>query len=180
MSKKLTNEGKLKHTKEFQEKFPDALTIFHNFLKLKSNLRPRSGHIQVKAQKSVSLSFLIREWAYSDKKVAEFGMMDLRMAPTNADHDANSHSLHISRECKECQSHPLAIPWVWLWVHNSEEQAKQSADFVKQFLPEYKSVHSIYRASKNKHLDDAKTRASPASVFLLFLFKRENDCASRL
>ena len=57
---------------------------------------------------------------------------------------------------------------------------KQSADFVKRFLPEYESVHSVYRASKNECLDDAKTRAPPAFVFLLFLFKRGDDCASRL
>ena len=40
-SKRLTNEGKLKRASEFQEKFPDALTIFHNFLRLKSIQRAR-------------------------------------------------------------------------------------------------------------------------------------------
>ena len=88
-SKRLTNEGKLKHASEFQEKFPDALTIFRNFLRLKSNQRPRSGHIRLRAHESVSLS-LLREWTYNDKKVARFGMMDLRMALANADRDANS------------------------------------------------------------------------------------------
>ena len=57
-SKRLTNEGKLKRAKEFQEKLLDALTIFHNFLRLKSNQRPRSGHIRLRAQEFVSLSLL--------------------------------------------------------------------------------------------------------------------------
>ena len=92
---------------------------------------------------------------------------------------ATPHSLHISRECGKCRSHPLPIP-VWLWVHNFEEGAKQFADFVKQFLPQYESVHSVYRATKNERLDDAKTQAPPASVFFLFLFKRGDDHASRL
>ena len=56
----------------------------------------------------------------------------------------------------------------------------QFADFIKRFLPKYEMMHSVYRSSKNERLDDAKTRAPPASVFLLFLFKREDDRASRL
>ena len=74
----------------------------------------------------------------------------------------------------------LTDPSVWLWVHNFEERAKQSADFVKRFLPEYESVYTVYRATKNEHLDDAKTRAPPTSVFFLFLFKRGDDRASHL
>ena len=65
-------------------------------------------------------------------------------------------------------------------MHNSKEGAKQSVDFMKRFLPEFNSIHSVYRATKNERLDDAKTRAPPASVFLLFLFKRGDDRASRL
>ena len=166
-SKRLTNEGKLKCASEFQEKFPDALTIFRNFLRLKSNQRARSGHIRLRAQESVSLS-LLREWAYNDKKVAGFGMMDLRMAPANADRDASSHDptffSYIQRMRKMLKP-SLTDPSVWLWMHNSEERAKQSADFVKQFLPEYESVHSVYRATKNERLNDAKTRVPPASLF---------------
>ena len=74
----------------------------------------------------------------------------------------------------------LTDPCVWLWVHNSEEEVKQSIDFVKQFLREYESVHFVYWATKNERLNDAKTRAPPASLFLLFLFKQGDDRASRL
>ena len=38
----------------------------------------------------------------------------------------------------------------------------------------------MYRASKNERLDDTKTRAPPALVHLLFLFKRGDDHASCL
>ena len=51
---------------------------------------------------------------------------------------------------------------------------------MKQFLPEYESVHSVYWTTKNERLYDAKTQVPPASVFFLFLFKRGDDRASRL
>ena len=125
-SKRLTNKRKLKRASKFQEKFPDALTIFRNFLRLKSNQRPGSGHIQLRAQESVSLS-LLREWAYNDKKIAGFGMMDLRMAPMNVDHDANSRDpalfTHIQR-MQRMSKPSFSNPCIWLWVHNSEERAK--------------------------------------------------------
>ena len=110
-------------------------------------------------------------------------MMDLRMAPANADRDANSRDpafFSYIQRMRKISKPSLTDPYVWLWVHNSEEGAKQSADFVKRFLSEYESVHSVYRATKNELLDDAKTRAPPASVFFLFLFKRGDDRASRL
>ena len=69
---------------------------------------------------------------------------------------------------------------VWLSIHESDVQARQSEDFVKRFMPEYESTYSVYRASRNERLNDAKTRAPPAAVYLLFLLKRGDDCASRL
>ena len=70
-SKRLTNEGKLKRASEFQEKFLDALSFFHNFLRVKSNLRPYTGHIRLRAQDSMSLS-LLREWSYDEEVVPSF------------------------------------------------------------------------------------------------------------
>ena len=64
-AKRLTNEGKLKHTSEFQEKFPDMLLFLRNFLRLKSNLAPSTGHIRLRAQDHVSLA-LSRDWNYDD------------------------------------------------------------------------------------------------------------------
>ena len=55
-----------------------------------------------------------------------------------------------------------------------------SVEFVKRWLLDFEWMHSMYRSSKNEHLNDAKTRAPPASVFLAFLFKRKDDRASRL
>ena len=69
---------------------------------------------------------------------------------------------------------------VWLWIHESDVRARQSADFVKRFMPEYESTYSVYRASRNERLNDAKTRALPVAVYLLFLLKRGDDRASRL
>ena len=38
----------------------------------------------------------------------------------------------------------------------------------------------MYRSSHNEHLNDAKTCAPPAAMYLLFLLKRGDDHASRL
>ena len=88
-SKRLTNEGKLKQANEFQEKFPGVLSFFCNFLRVKSNLRPCTGHIRLRVQDSVSLSFL-REWSYGEEVAPSFGLMDLRQAPITADRVPNS------------------------------------------------------------------------------------------
>ena len=69
---------------------------------------------------------------------------------------------------------------VWLWILESEVRARQSADFVKRFMPEYESTYSVYHSSRNERLNDAKTRAPPAVVYLLFLLKHGDDRASRL
>ena len=69
---------------------------------------------------------------------------------------------------------------VWLWIHKSDVRARQSADFVKQFMPEYESTYFVYRASCNERLNDAKTRAPPTAVYLLFVLKRGDDRANRL
>ena len=47
-------------------------------------------------------------------------------------------------------------------------------------MPEYESTYSLYRASRNERLNDAKTRAPLTAVYLLFLLKRGDDRASRL
>ena len=69
---------------------------------------------------------------------------------------------------------------VWLWIHKSDVRAQQSADFVKRFMPEYESTYFVYCSLRNERLNDTKTRAPPAAVYLLFLLKRGDDCASRL
>ena len=51
---------------------------------------------------------------------------------------------------------------------------------MKRFMPKYESTYSMYYASCNERLNDAKTRAPPAAMYLLFLLKRGDDRASRL
>ena len=69
---------------------------------------------------------------------------------------------------------------VWQWIHESDVRARQSANFVKRFMPEYESTYSVYRSSRNECLNDAKTHALPTAVYLFFLLKRRDDHASRL
>ena len=88
-AKRLTNGGKLKCTREFQEKFPEMLLFLRNFLRLKSNLAPNAGHIRLRAQDRVSLA-LSRDWNYDNQPQLSLGVMDLRMAPTNSDGDDSS------------------------------------------------------------------------------------------
>ena len=47
-------------------------------------------------------------------------------------------------------------------------------------MPEYESTYSVYRASRNERLNDAKTRTPLATMYLLFLLRRGDDRASRL
>ena len=181
-SKRLTNEGKLKRASEFQEKFPNVLSFFQNFLQLKSNLRPRTGHIRLSGQDSVLLS-LLREWNYNDDLVAGFGLMDLRITLATADRDSDSHDpafFAFIHKIRRMSKPAFTDPCVWLWIHSSKERAKQSTAFVRQFLPKYETIQSVYCSSKNECLDDAKTCAPPALVHLLFLFKCGDDRASRL
>ena len=54
--KRLTNEEKLKRTSKFQEKFPNVLSFFGNFLCLMSKLSPNSQYIRLQIQDSISLA----------------------------------------------------------------------------------------------------------------------------
>ena len=47
-------------------------------------------------------------------------------------------------------------------------------------MPEYESTYFVYHSSRNECLNNAKTRALPAVVYLLFLLKHGDDYASRL
>ena len=71
-------------------------------------------------------------------------------------------------------------PLVWLWIQDSEARANQCEAFVKQWLLAYDVVHSVYRSSKNERLNDAKTRAPPTMVHLVFLLKVNDERATRL
>ena len=105
------------------------------------------------------------------------------MAPTNSDIDDSSRDLafftYIQR-MRRMSSPNFFEASVWLWIHESDVRARQSVDFVKRFMPEYESTYSVYRASRNERLNDAKTHAPLAAVYLLFLLKRGDDRASRL
>ena len=67
----------------------------------------------------------------------------------------------------------FSAPRVWIGIHVSKEQAKQSAKFVKWYMSECKTVHSMSRASRNERLNDNKTHAPPAFVYLLFVLRAE-------
>ena len=109
--------------------------------------------------------------------------MDLRIAPATADRDSDSHDpafFAFIHKIRRMSKLAFTDPCVWLWIHSLKERAKQSTAFVRQFLPEYETIQSVYRSSKNERLDDTKTRAPPAFIHLLFLFKHGGDCASCL
>ena len=126
---------------------------------------------------------LSRDWNYDDQPQLGLGVMDLRMAPTNSDGDDSSRDraffTYIQR-MRRMSSPNFSEASVWLWIHESDVQTRQSVDFVKRFMLEYESTYSVYRASRNERLNDAKTRAPPMAVYLLFLLKRGDDRASRL
>ena len=126
---------------------------------------------------------LSRDLNYDDQPQLGLGVMDLRMAPTDSDGDDSSRDptfFTYIKKMRRMTSPNFSEASVWLWIHESDDQARQSADFVKQFMLEYESTYSVYRASRNERLNDAKTRAPPAVVYLLFLLRRGDDRASRL
>ena len=126
---------------------------------------------------------LSRDWNYDDQPQFGLGVMDLQMAPTNLDGDDNLRDptffMYIQRMRRMSKPNFFEAS-VWLWIHESDVRARQSADFVKRFMPEYESTYSVYRSSCNERLNDAKTCAPPAAVYLLFLLKCGDDRASRL
>ena len=105
------------------------------------------------------------------------------MAPTNTDGDDNSKDptffTYIQR-MRRMSKPNFSEASVWLWIHESDVRAWQLADFMKRFMPEYESTYSMYRSSRNERLNDAKTRAPPTAVYLLFLLRCGNDRVSRL
>ena len=126
---------------------------------------------------------LIRDWNYDDQMHFGLGVMDLWMAPTNVEGDENSRDRALFKYIQKMQrmTRPnFSKASVWLWIHDSDVQARQSTNFVKRFMQEYESIYFVYRSSRNEHLNDAKTRAPLAAVYLLFLLKRGDDRTSRL
>ena len=104
-AKRLTNKGKLKHASEFQEKFPDVFLFLCNFLRLKSNLAPSAGFIQLRAQDRVSL-VLSRDWNYDDQPQLVLQLWTygwLQQIQTETTVRGIQHSSATSKGCKECQ-----------------------------------------------------------------------------
>ena len=181
-SKRLTNEGKLKRAREFYEKFPDVLPFLRNFLRLKSNLGKITGAIKLRTQDSVSMA-LSRDISYQAHKVLGFALMDLQNAPTNNNSNEERMTLAFYKYVQKMlvmKNPSFTNPLVWLWIQDSEARANQCEAFVKQWLPAYDVVHSVYHSSKNERLNDAKTRTPLTTVHLVFLLKVNDKRATRL
>ena len=124
-SKKLTNEGKLKCAREFQEKFPDVLPFFRIFLRLKSNLGKITGAIKLHTQDLVSLA-LSRDTSYRAHKVLGFALMDLQNAPTNSNSDEERMAPAFYKYVQKMlvmKNPGFTDPSVWLWIQDSEARA---------------------------------------------------------
>ena len=66
---------------------------------------------------------LTRDWNYNDQTQFGLGVMDLRMAPTNADGDENSRDpaffIYIQRMQRMSKPN-FSEASVWLWIHESD------------------------------------------------------------
>ena len=175
-SKRLTNEGKRKRARDFVEKFPYVLPFFKSFIRLKSDVRDRLAKAKLRTQNGVSLA-LGSNWRYRSTRSLAFALMDLRNAPVGGDGDSDELTSYIDRLSKKMAEPSFSDPSVWLWICPSEVVSKIAEQVVKQLLPEYDVVPSVYISSKNERLYDAKTRAPPSSVYLLFLLKLEDSRA---
>ena len=69
------------------------------------------------------------------------------MSPMDSDKDNNSRDpaffTYIQR-MRRMSSPNFSEASVWLWIHESDVRARQLANFVKRFMPEYKSTYSVY------------------------------------
>ena len=182
-AKRLTNEGKRKRARDYVEKFPYVFPFFESFLRLKSDVWERPAKARLRTQDGVSLA-LGSNWRYKSSKPLGLALIDLRNAPLREDVDGDGQteelSWYIDRMSKKMTEPSFSDPSVWLWICSSEVAAKTAEQVVKQILPEYDTIHSIYTSSKNERLYDSKTRAPPSSVYLLFLFKLEDSRADSL
>ena len=79
-AKHLTNEGKLKHICEFQEKFLEVLHFLRNFLRMKNNFSILGGSAKFRTLKQDSLEFA-RDWIYKLGKRLFFALLDLQDTP---------------------------------------------------------------------------------------------------
>ena len=90
---------------------------------------------------------LSKDWNYNDQPQLGLGVMDLWMAPTNSDGEDSSKDptffTYIQR-MRRMSMPNFSDGSIWLWIHKSEVQARQSADFVKRFMLEYESTYSVY------------------------------------
>ena len=132
-SKRLTNEGKLKRAREFQEKFPDVLLFFQFFLHLKSNLGKITSTIKLRTQDSVSLA-LSRDTSYRAHKVLGFALMDLWNAPTNSNSEKERMMPAFYKYVQKMlvmKNPGFTDPLVWLWIQDSEAHANQCEAFAK-------------------------------------------------
>ena len=141
-----------------------------------------TGAIKLRTQDSVSLA-LSRDTSYRAHKVLGFALMDLRNAPINSNSDEERMMPAFYKYVQKMlvMKYPgISDPSVWLWIQDSEARANQCEAFAKQWLLAYDVVHLVYRSSKNERLNNAKTRAPPTTVHLVFLLKVNDERAIRL
>jgi hypothetical protein len=169
-AKRLTNEGKLKHACEFQEKFPEVLHFLRNFLRLKNNFNVSGGSAKFRTLKLDSLEFG-RDWTYEPGKRLSFALLDLRDTPGHSvpeDHVKNPHFSLLFAALRSMKTPSISKPTMWLWIVNSANKLAQAA--------EYATIQeSKYIPAKNERFYDGSARKQSPDVFLLFLVKNDDQ-----
>jgi hypothetical protein len=181
-AKRLTNEGKLKRTCEFQEKFLEVLHFLRNFLRLKNNFSVSGGSAKFRTLKHDSFEFG-RDWTYEPGKRLSFALLDLRDTPGHSvpeDHVKNPHFILLFAALRSIKTPSISKPTMWLWIVNSANRLAQAAEYARESFTNYTIRESKYRPQNNERLYDASVRKQSPDVFLLFLVKNDDTEAQGL
>ena len=115
-TKRLTNERKLKHACEFQEKFPQVLHFLRNFLRMKNNFIVSGGSTKFRTLKRDSLEFG-RDWTYEPGKWLSFVLLDLRNTLGHSDTEDHMKNLHFTlllAALRSMKNPSISKPAMWL------------------------------------------------------------------
>jgi hypothetical protein len=130
-AKCLTNEGKLKHPCEFQEKFPEVLHFLQIFLRLKIRFRVSGGSAKFRVLNSESMEFGA-PWAYSSNKRMSLALMDLCDTPGHSvadDYTKQPRFGLLLATLRGLRNPSISTPAIWIWIVNLENRLAQAKEY---------------------------------------------------
>ena len=127
-AKCLTNEGKLKHAYEFQEKFPEVL---RNFLRLKTQFWVSGGLAKFRVLNNTTMEYGV-PWPCSSNKRMFLVVMDLRDTLGHSvakDYKKQPHFASLLATLRGLRTPSVSKPTIWLWIVNLANWLAQAKEY---------------------------------------------------